>query len=147
MKPTLSDLAPSMIRTLVPMIVGAIGGYEATYLGLTPSQQTAYTTVAVGGLYYALVRLLEHRWPSLGILLGVPMAPVYTPNVDAALMKAVEQAVDAALARLTAPAPPVAPAPAQSPVGSAPAPATVALNLPAPATVPLTWSELSPPVQ
>ena len=125
-QPTVSDLAPSIIRTLVPIIVGAVGGYEATYLGATPAQQTAIATVAAGGLYYLLVRLLEHRWPALGVLLGVPSAPVYRADLTPVIEAAAERAVAAALARQSA------------------APA-VAVVTGAPPTVALHWSDLVPP--
>ena len=40
---------------------------------------TALLVFALGTIYYLIARLLEHRWPALGVLLGVPSKPSYAP--------------------------------------------------------------------
>jgi hypothetical protein len=40
---------------------------------------TALLVFALGTVYYLIARLLEHRWPALGVLLGVPTKPTYAP--------------------------------------------------------------------
>jgi hypothetical protein len=71
-----SDVITSYIRTAVPILVG-----WAIAAGLLPStmtdQATAAATALIIGAYYALVRLLETKWPKLGWLLGKPSAPAY----------------------------------------------------------------------
>jgi hypothetical protein len=111
------SLAPSLTRTLVPIVVGAAGGYASTYLHLTTDQQTALASALIGSGYYLAVRLLEHRWPSLGVLLGVPTPPTYpTSGVDPALQQQIATAVAAAVAQYlpapTIPVPPPSPPPA-----------------------------------
>jgi len=79
----LSDLAVSLIRTLVPTVAGNVVAWLLTQVPgvqIEPeSLDAAYKvlTVACIGLYYAAARALERRYPSLGWLLGVPKQPVY----------------------------------------------------------------------
>lgn len=89
----MQNLGTSIIRTVVPMLVGALvtwltdlevplpAGYE--------DAAVAVTTVAVGGVWYAGVRWAGQRWPVLERLLGAPTAPSYagweTPQVQAAV--------------------------------------------------------------
>jgi hypothetical protein len=84
----LSDTAVSLIRTYVPIVVGAfiswlvsIGvdlGAEANVALVT------FMTAALTGAYYAIARALEKRWPILGrFLLGSSRVPEYTePQAD-----------------------------------------------------------------
>lgn len=86
----MSDYIISLVRTWVPILVGTF----LTWLGMTtgivlpenmPAELAATATAVVTGVYYALARLLESRWPWLGWLLGSPRTPVYEPPVpDAA---------------------------------------------------------------
>lgn len=74
----------SVIRTVVPLIVGAVASWFATK-GITLDEQILlhmriglellFTTA-----YYGIVRLLEHWHPNFGWLLGVAKRPIYMPN-------------------------------------------------------------------
>lgn len=71
----------SVVRTGVPMIVGAIVGWLVT-LGFPVDDDlkaaiTGFITVIFALLYYILIRLLERIVPKLGWLLGSPKQPVY----------------------------------------------------------------------
>lgn len=65
----------SIIRTLVPIIVGsvisafAVAGMQIDKAG--EEGLTIFLTGAFISIYYLVVRLLEKRWPGVGILLGV----------------------------------------------------------------------------
>lgn len=81
---TLSDLAKSHVRTVVPFLVGL-----AISLGLRAGVDlhgyTAELTVGAGWLWYGAARLLEHYVsPKFGWLLGVATAPAYATNPPAA---------------------------------------------------------------
>ncbi|MDM4721439.1 hypothetical protein QTQ03_18205 [Micromonospora sp. WMMA1363] len=76
------DYLISLIRTAVPAAVGAALARLASEAGiiLDGDSSTALTTgvvaLTIAG-YYAAVRVLEVRWPRLGVLLGKPSAPTY----------------------------------------------------------------------
>lgn len=65
----------SIVRTLVPLIVGALTTWAATYLGvdLPTGALEEVVTVLVAAVYYTVVRLLEeHVSPVFGrVLLGL----------------------------------------------------------------------------
>lgn len=72
----------SLIRTYAPIVVGALAAWLLT-LGVELDPQTqAGLIVALTGIlqavYYTLVRLLEQRWPWVGVLLGSTKTPTYT---------------------------------------------------------------------
>jgi hypothetical protein len=75
---TVRDLFVSLVRTIVPTVVGLIlaalakGGIEVDPTVLTLTIDALF----VGG-YYALVRLLESKWSWLGLLLGWKATPTY----------------------------------------------------------------------
>ena len=76
------DQIISLIRTYVPVAVGAFLTFLAVELGVVVDEHvtTGLTTGLVGlvsALYYAVARALEQRWPWLGWLLGVPKQPTY----------------------------------------------------------------------
>ena len=76
------DQIISLIRTYVPVAVGAFLTFLAVKLGVVVDEHvsTGLTTGLVGlasALYYAIARALEQRWPWLGWLLGVPKQPTY----------------------------------------------------------------------
>ena len=82
MTPTLSALWVSIVRTIVPIIVGGVLAWLAAR-GITPldsemhTNLTAVLTVALSGLYYVAVRLLEvYVAPRFGWLLGLAKQPV-----------------------------------------------------------------------
>ncbi len=76
----------SLIRTVVPIIIGWLLSLPIVpplldALGVTTERAStvlsAAFTAALSAIWYAAVRLLEKRWPSLGVLLGVPVTPTY----------------------------------------------------------------------
>lgn len=73
------DLLASVLRTLVPYIVGIIMTQLAEIgLGDFPSsavEQLVTLGLAIG--YYSLARFLEQKYSTLGWLLGLPSMPVY----------------------------------------------------------------------
>jgi len=76
----MNDYVVSMIRTYVPLAVGAALVWLAQAIGPLDIDTTAVQTGAVlivSGLWYALVRAAEQRWPSLGWLLGSARQPSY----------------------------------------------------------------------
>lgn len=79
----LNDTMISLIRTWVPIAVGAVIAWLTTS-GLEVDAETQ-TSLVIGitGLiqaaYYAVVRILENSFPQAGWLLGKAKAPNYTP--------------------------------------------------------------------
>lgn len=90
----------SVVRTIVPVIVGAVVGWFTTAgIQIDPQLQialgTLLTTIA-SGLYYIIVRLLEtYVTPKFGWLLLFPKAPVvYSPTAATKITDAVTAAND-----------------------------------------------------
>jgi len=84
-----SALWASTVRTLVPIIVGAVIAFAVAH-GITLDDQfesllTAALTLGFSGVYYIVIRLLEtYVTPKLGWLLGLAKTPaVYTPESPA----------------------------------------------------------------
>ncbi len=78
------QIGPSIIRTIVPWIVGILlTALAQRGLTIPEGVATEVVTVIVTGLYYGLVRLAEVRLsPLWGWLLGLPKAPTYeSPRV------------------------------------------------------------------
>lgn len=77
----MNDKAISLIRTWIPALIGALVGFLASKgIELDPdavAAGTAFMSAVFTGLYYALARWLESRWPKLGWLLGNPKQPEY----------------------------------------------------------------------
>ncbi len=79
------DLGASYIRTYVPVIIGWLLTFAAGVLdklqdfglNVDSAQAKSAVTVAVIGLYYGAVRLLEMKFPKAGWLLGLPSQPQY----------------------------------------------------------------------
>jgi hydrogenase/urease accessory protein HupE len=87
----MSNVFVSLIRTWVPVAVGAIIGWVLS-LGIfdvSAEDQAKVTATAVAAaiaLYHGLVRYLERKWPVFGWLLGSAKQPEYvtgTPKVQA----------------------------------------------------------------
>lgn len=77
----MSDAFVGLIRTWVPAGVGAFLAWLVTLgVELDPQTETGLltglTALAIA-LYYTLVRLLEAKWPAVGVLLGVPKTAHY----------------------------------------------------------------------
>lgn len=75
----MSVLLASFIRTIVPALVGAVSGW-LIQLGLEvdPEFRGALSTVlsvALTGLYYIVVRVIEQKVPQIGVLLGYAKSP------------------------------------------------------------------------
>ncbi|MDM4722741.1 hypothetical protein QTQ03_25245 [Micromonospora sp. WMMA1363] len=78
----LHDYLISLIRTAVPVAVGAVLAWLASRAGIvldegSSTALTAGVVAAAVAVYYALVRALESLWPWFGLLLGRRSAPVY----------------------------------------------------------------------
>lgn len=76
----------SLIRTAAMLAVGFVLSLPGVpwlldVLNVTTERATevvgALVTLALAYVWYVLVRALERRWPKLGVLLGIPVAPVY----------------------------------------------------------------------
>lgn len=79
---TVSNVVPSLIRTYVPIAVGALLSWLVT-AGIIPTPLgpdaeaglvTALTALGIG-LYYTVVRLLERKVPQATLLLGSTKQP------------------------------------------------------------------------
>ena len=79
----ISPLVTSLIRTYVPLGVGLLLTWLAgsLHIVIDPASQPGLAALCVAVIsagYYALARLLERKWPALGVLLGVASTPTYT---------------------------------------------------------------------
>lgn len=75
---TVNDFAVSIIRTVVPLLVGAaITQLLRLGVDVDTTAATTLATTTVTGVYYAAVRAAERRWKRVGWLLGYPLAPTY----------------------------------------------------------------------
>lgn len=85
-----SDSVARAIRTYVPLAVGFALTWAASSLHIVvgPHSQAALAAAAVTavtGGYYALARVVEHKWPGLGkYLLGAAKPVAAPPAPDAA---------------------------------------------------------------
>lgn len=77
----MTDYGRSLIRTIVPLLVGTIVAWLASR-GISVDQSTLLPAIdaIVVALYYGVVRWAETQWPRAGWLLGVPGAPSYAPR-------------------------------------------------------------------
>lgn len=74
----MENFRTSLIRTVVPVIVGIIITTVAKLnVEIDSGAVTDLVTAVVTGAYYAAVRWAESRWPQAGWLLGSPHAPEY----------------------------------------------------------------------
>ena len=79
----MSDFVTSLVRTYVPIAVGALISWLATRgITLDPQTQTSLIiglTGVIQGLYYFVARLIERKLPNVGgLLLGSSKKPEYT---------------------------------------------------------------------
>lgn len=75
----LSNVVTSIIRTVVPVVVGSILAVLAKRgFDLDQAEINSWLIPTVISGYYAIVRTLEAKYPNLGWLLGVPKAPGYS---------------------------------------------------------------------
>lgn len=75
------NVAPSVVRTGVPVLVGVVVSFAAAKgIHVSPeleAQLVVLAGAAAGSIYHWLVRVLEERWPRFGWLLGFARAPHY----------------------------------------------------------------------
>lgn len=75
------NVAPSVVRTGVPVLVGVVVSLAASKGIHVSAELEAQLVVllgaAAGSIYHWVVRLLEERWPRFGWLLGFARAPHY----------------------------------------------------------------------
>jgi hypothetical protein len=78
--PAPANNVPAIVRTIVPVVVGAVISWLITRgLDLSSYENAinAWLLVAVTTLYYALFKWLESKWPAFGWFLGLAKQPVY----------------------------------------------------------------------
>lgn len=78
----MNDYVLSLVRTWVPVGVGAVLSWLAVRFGIVvpediSTEVTVGLTAVVVAVYYGIVRALEARWPWFGKLLGAKKAPAY----------------------------------------------------------------------
>ncbi len=78
----MSDYLVSLIRTSVPTAVAAAIAWISGFLNAAVPDGVETGAVAFFGwlavtVYYAVVRLLEQKWPIFGWLLGSKKPPTY----------------------------------------------------------------------
>lgn len=76
------SLSPSLIRTLVPFLVGIVGSWLARHgLGINDDALSAVLVGVIGYLWYVVARFGEvyssSKW---GYILGLAKAPGYSPS-------------------------------------------------------------------
>jgi hypothetical protein len=75
----MNALVASVIRTLVPVIVGQVASWFLLLNVTLPASAQNGLSLFLGGaltaVYYVGVRVLEQQWPSFGILLGLTSSP------------------------------------------------------------------------
>lgn len=81
-KKNMTDFILSLVRTYTPIAVGAVVAWLVT-LGVEVDVETqAGLVVALTGviqaIYYTVIRLLEKKFPQIGVLLGSAKTPEYT---------------------------------------------------------------------
>ena len=69
----------SVVRTIVPVFVGAVSS-TLLRMGLDVPAESYEALggalfVLFTGVYYILIRLLEEKFPNLGVMLGFPKSP------------------------------------------------------------------------
>lgn len=74
----MADLMPSLIRTLVPIVVGPLVARFG--LDVNDPDNLALVSAVISYLFYVLVRLVETRYPAFGYLLGIAKQPAYSPE-------------------------------------------------------------------
>lgn len=75
----MQTVIPSLIRTYTPVIVGQLVSWLLMLNIVLPPQAQAGLAVFLGGfltaIYYTFIRLLEQRFPGVGVLLGLSKSP------------------------------------------------------------------------
>lgn len=72
-----TNLLLSIRRTVVPILVGLImASFIGKYVDDVQELQNVLSSV-IAAVYYAIIRVIETKWPKIGILLGAKTQPVY----------------------------------------------------------------------
>lgn len=72
------DLEVSIRRTLVPIVAGFLLAQAARVgLSIPESDLVGVLEALITGVYYAAIRVVEMRYPQVGILLGALAKPRY----------------------------------------------------------------------
>lgn len=75
----MGDQVTSIIRTVVPVIVGtAISWLARRGIDVDGAAVAQAVTVVIIGGYYAVARWAETRWPRAGWMLGIAKPPTYS---------------------------------------------------------------------
>lgn len=84
----MTNFFTSLVRTYVPIIVGAFAAWLITVgIELDANSQAGLIVALTGllqGAYYLAVRLLERKFPQIGVLLGSTQKPVYVEKTEPA---------------------------------------------------------------
>lgn len=77
----------SLVRTYVPIAVGSVISFLVVNYGLVVDPNvTLQLVTGLTGLiiaaYYLLARLLERKFPQLGVLLGSTQKPIYVEQTS-----------------------------------------------------------------
>jgi len=80
---TPKDYTASIVRTLTPLLVGLVlGVFGSEVAGVNEASLTPVIAAVIAGVYHALIRALEQKYPKVGVLLGWPTAPTYSKPSD-----------------------------------------------------------------
>lgn len=80
---SLSDWIAAWIRTQVAVWVPVLAAWLASLGVEVPVEPTTMVLVsAIITAYYTVVRLLEARWPAIGVLLGWKAQPTYGSTTE-----------------------------------------------------------------
>jgi uncharacterized membrane protein YjgN (DUF898 family) len=84
----IGDLVTSYVRTGAALLVGLLLTWLAASQQIVIDKSSeavlvALTTMLITFVWYVVVRALEHKWPKLGVLLGIPKRPTYQPPAGA----------------------------------------------------------------
>jgi len=83
----MTDLARSIVRSVTPIIVG-FGASLLAHLGISQPAVVAAIGSLVAIAYGSGIRIIEHKYPRAGVLLGAIGAPTYLQpsQISAALV-------------------------------------------------------------
>lgn len=72
-----NNLLLSLKRTIVPILVGIImASFVGKYVEDVQELQNILSSI-IAAVYYAVIRVIEIKWPKIGILLGSKSQPTY----------------------------------------------------------------------
>ena len=81
----MTDYGRSLIRTIVPLLVGSLVAWLATRdIDVDQALILPAADAIITAVYYGVVRFVETKVAKAGWLLGVPGAPSYAPVASVA---------------------------------------------------------------